>query len=155
MLRDSLHIIKDRYNAQGKTNLIGVEIGVMFGDHAQSIIDFFPEVLKLYLVEQDEGFYNHIKSRFEKYGARVECILGKSHNIAEKFGDGYFDFVYIDAAHGYNDVSDDITMWLPKVKSGGYISGHDFGTKDEGVAQAVKEKFGNNYETNGDWWSVK
>jgi predicted O-methyltransferase YrrM len=47
------------------------------------------------------------------------------------------DLVFIDADHTYEGVSKDIKFWLPKIKKGGMISGHDFFYPD--VAQAVQE----------------
>ena len=64
----------------------------------------------------------------------------------ESFLGGYFDFVYIDADHTYDMVKKDIELWLPLVKKGGVIGGHDYGFPDEavrwgGVQRAVDEKF--------------
>jgi hypothetical protein len=42
------------------------------------------------------------------------------------FPDQSFDLVYIDASHWYKDVIFDINTWLPKVKKGGYLAGHDY-----------------------------
>jgi len=36
-------------------------------------------------------------------------------------------------------VRDDIAAWLPKVRSGGLICGHDYGTGFPGVERAVQE----------------
>lgn len=63
------------------------------------------------------------------------------------FPEGYFDFVYIDADHTYEMVKRDIEIWLPLIKKGGMIGGHDYGFPDEvvrwgGVQKAVDEKFG-------------
>jgi hypothetical protein len=48
--------------------------------------------------------------------------------------------VYIDANHTHEEVKKDIQAWLPKIKKGGIISGHDYGGW-EGVTQAVNEAF--------------
>jgi len=52
--------------------------------------------------------------------------------------DRALDMVFIDGDHQYEAVRQDIRMWLPKVKIGGYIAGHDFG-RHEGVTRAVCE----------------
>lgn len=64
------------------------------------------------------------------------------------------DFVYIDADHTYYSVIRDINNWIPKVKKGGYIGGHDINISD--VKKAVDEKFNSNYKTYPDTsWVVK
>ena len=49
-----------------------------------------------------------------------------SKPVSESFNDGTFDLVYIDADHFYPSVCADIQAWLPKVKDGGFIGGHDY-----------------------------
>ncbi len=51
-----------------------------------------------------------------------------------------FDFVYIDAKHDYKSVKEDILAWLPMVKPGGFIAGHDYEFYP-GVKKAVDEIF--------------
>ena len=41
--------------------------------------------------------------------------------------DRSLDFVVIDAEHGYESVVADISAWLPKLKQGGVLFGHDYG----------------------------
>lgn len=50
----------------------------------------------------------------------------RSEDIFELFSDKFFDAVYIDGLHTYDQVLLDIDNYLPKIKSGGIISGHDF-----------------------------
>jgi hypothetical protein len=48
--------------------------------------------------------------------------------------------VYIDAAHDYDTVKRDLETWSKKVKSGGFICGHDYNSNSwPGVVQAVDE----------------
>ncbi len=56
------------------------------------------------------------------------------------------DFVFIDAEHTYEAVTADIEAWLPTIKPGGLLSGHDYSPPGErspkgwpGVVQAVDE----------------
>lgn len=70
-----------------------------------------------------EGHYNTI---------RLDSV-----SAASNYPDRSLDFVFIDAAHDYESVKQDIIAWLPKVKIGGIISGHDY--HHPPVVQAVSE----------------
>ena len=74
----------------------------------------------------------------EKY---YKSIRAKSVEAAQTFEDKSLDFIFIDASHEYEDVRDDIIAWLPKLKDGGIIAGHDYTRSDysKGVQKAVSE----------------
>lgn len=87
----------------------------------------------------------------------VRVTQGISWEYAKEFEDGSIDFVFIDADHSYKSVKKDILAWLPKVKKGGIIAGHDYehetydeqyinedghGDRHHGVIKAVNEIFG-------------
>lgn len=73
---------------------------------------------------------------------------------AKLYADHSIDFVYIDADHAYEAVIRDIDCWLPKVKKGGCLAGHDSYMPD--VVRAVEEKFGKDYKTYADTsWAVR
>jgi len=65
-----------------------------------------------------------------------------SYNVVNKFKDGYFDFIYIDANHTYEDVKRDIELYLPKLKKRGCIGGHDYYKEWPGVIRAVDDTLG-------------
>lgn len=53
-------------------------------------------------------------------------IRKTSVEAAKDFEDYSLDAVYIDAEHDEDSVREDIRTWMPKIKRGGILSGHDF-----------------------------
>ena len=70
----------------------------------------------------------------------INPIKGTSIEVSALYEDESLDFVFIDAAHDYDNVKKDISAWFPKVKKGGVIAGHDY-TSAAGVKLAVDEFF--------------
>jgi predicted O-methyltransferase YrrM len=67
------------------------------------------------------------------------AIKATSKAAARKFKAESLDVVFIDLTHTYEAVKEDIKLWLPKVKKGGYIAGDDYHENWKGVIQAVDE----------------
>jgi len=88
--------------------------------------------------------------RLMTYFPQLHILKMSSLRAAEMFLDRYFDLVFIDSDHRYEPTLADIKAWLPKVKRGGILSGHDYAEKvtkathHKGVTQAVDEVFGKN-----------
>lgn len=61
----------------------------------------------------------------EKYPNIVK-MKGMSVEMSRWFTDESLDMVYIDADHREPAVRADLTAWIPKIKHGGIISGHDW-----------------------------
>lgn len=84
-----------------------------------------------------DGFYAETVERLAPYGANI--LRGFSGLVAEAFAPGELDFVYIDANHTLPQVIADLAAWVPKVRSGGIIAGHDYGRGSVGhVREAVE-----------------
>lgn len=58
----------------------------------------------------------------------LNCTIVRkfSADAAKDVPDGSLDVVYVDGNHVYDAVIEDLTLWAPKVRSGGIVSGHDF-----------------------------
>lgn len=52
-----------------------------------------------------------------------------------------FDSIFIDACHEYAECSADIEAWMPMLKPGGIIAGHDYWSANPGVMDAVNRIF--------------
>jgi len=91
-----------------------------------------------------------------KYYPQLRVIRGDSVESAKLFDPGHFDLVFIDADHRYEGVKRDINAWLPLVRNGGILCGHDFFdgsvARHPGVAKAVTELFGSNIEVMSTLW---
>lgn len=76
----------------------------------------------------------------------VNIVQLSSEEAARTYRDNSLDFVFIDAGHSEEEVFNDIVAWLPKVKVGGVLSGHDFSGAWPGVERAVRRVFADNFE---------
>ncbi|RLI59813.1 MAG: hypothetical protein DRO67_09555, partial [Candidatus Asgardarchaeum californiense] len=84
---------------------------------------------------------------------KLNIIRGDSATMADEFQHASVDFVFIDAAHDYESVKNDIAAWFPKVKVGGIIAGHDYKNDEPtGVEQAVDERFGSKIKVVENIW---
>jgi len=66
-------------------------------------------------------------------------LQATSKDVAPAIEDGTLDGVFIDGCHYYECVEEDLRMWVPKVRKGGFIAGHDFSPQWPGVVRAVQE----------------
>lgn len=113
--------------------MIGVDIGAR-ADRAQSVRDIVAGA-KL---------------------ANARIIWDTTRRAARHVPDDWADFIFIDAAHSYEAVRSDIKDWLPKVKKGGFFSGHDYHPNFPGVIRAVGEAFGSEIDVLDGWiWARK
>ena len=96
----------------------------------------------------------------DKHPARTTVIKGDSVDTARFMIPASFDLVFIDADHSYEGCRADIAAWLPMVKPGGWIGGHDYKNTEDvsydfsGVDRAVSEMFGAILTDNQfTWWA--
>ena len=69
----------------------------------------------------------------------VEVIREKSLEASLQFDDNSVDLVFIDGNHTYAHTYSDILFWLPKIRNGGALMGHDYSHHFPGVQKAVDE----------------
>jgi predicted O-methyltransferase YrrM len=93
----------------------------------------------------DKNLYTNLYNIFLNNISPVKHIINPikalSSDAANQYADESLDFVFIDAAHDYKSVKNDITAWYPKIKKTGIIAGHDCYMTT--VSRAVNEFFHN------------
>jgi len=104
--------------------------------------------------KRTESDWNNIYLRacgLMRYFPQLHTLKVTSLKASKFFPKKYFDLVFIDADHQYEAVQDDIEAWLPLIKKGGFITGHDYGHKNfPGVKKAVDEFFDIDFTIRGD-----
>ena len=128
------------------------ELGVDEGNFSQAILQH-NQPRELHLVDVwDSDRYNtgkrrHVEQRFanEIANGSVVIDIGLSTEVAGKFPDAHFDWIYIDTDHSYRTTKAELELYAPKVKPQGIIAGHDYivgnwdGAVRYGVIEAVHE----------------
>lgn len=119
---------------------VGAEIGVEQGVYSEVLLRSAPDLIlfcidawKAYDGYRDhrtqsklDGFMAATQERLEPYQSRYRLYRDFSVDAARQFENGSLDFVYIDANHSLQHVIQDLEAWVPKVRSGGIVAGHDF-----------------------------
>lgn len=115
----------------------------------------YEEIQTHHLFDGDNAYNTFIKN-IEPIKDFVTPLRGKSLEISKKFEDYSLDFIFIDAAHDYQSVLDDVTYWYPKLKENCIIAGHDYYYGND-VYRAVNDFFSSkkSIDINGPCWYVK
>lgn len=147
--RFGLPYVRDRaelpfvFNALGLTGE-GAEIGVQLGAYSATLLEhwrgrrlysvdpwksFDPEVY-VDMSNQPQDMQDYIFGRacaeLARFGDRSVIVRATSAEAAPGFDDAQLDFVYLDAQHHYEAIREDLELWLPKVRPGGVLAGHDY-----------------------------
>lgn len=154
------------------------EVGVFKGINAKKFLDEMniehawlvdcwghfenePQTIANHKIDENPTFwdktYEQVQEVFKNY-PNVSLVKAWSQEAAGLVPDD-LDFVYIDADHTYDATVQDIKLWLPKLKIGGWLMGDDY--MWEGTHKAVNdfvEKY--NYilhsgSKNTQWWFIK
>ena len=185
MIRAFCELVRDNL----KPNLHVLEIGCWVGDTTKhymesvktvggriSIVDWFSGNADIhtphphrYQPDNKASILGQFKSNTGNCADIITIIDGNSREVANQIEDKSVDIIFLDACHLYDNVKEDIRMYLPKLKDGGIFSGHDCEDMSKantftneqvhlhywvendkgyhpGVIQAVWDFFGNNVE---------
>ncbi len=198
-------------NKLNRDDLVGLELGVLLGICACTLLQGCPTIKRLDLVDAYSPYYDYIEEEHEKYERRkyrkygsayvyeedikhlfhdltpeeVHDLFMENVNIenneffcdedqckdnlkdtksnlfisgfAEKaklhvmssdeflkqVPDDYYDFIFLDAHCTYKQLYEDLEKWVPKVKDGGIVAGHDYSMPSSWWAVHNYRKFNN------------
>lgn len=144
--RDELPHILNRLGLLG----VGVEVGCErfnFGSHirehwngklqvevdAWTVNENYKQSRERHLQSRQQALENigratkpvELIEKWSKDAARYIAELSEDSQI-KRVWDGGLDWVYLDADHSHQAVSEDIALWYPLLKSGGLFCGHDY-----------------------------
>ncbi len=71
-------------------------------------------------------------------GNKITLLPISSLDAAASFNDNFFDAVFLDSSHEYKQTKAELILWWQKVKTNGYLSGHDYNLYED-VRNAVNE----------------
>ncbi|WP_374441017.1 class I SAM-dependent methyltransferase [Stella sp.] len=91
-----------------------------------------------------DAIHEGVRQQFARRIADGSVVIERSTSAeaSGRFPNDYFDWVYIDGDHTYEAVRDDLRLYLPKVRPGGFIAGDDYALGNwwgDGVVRAVHE----------------
>jgi len=89
--------------------------------------------------DQPDDLYHKFISNMSLLARPYQAYRMTTNEAAGLFKDESLDAVFIDADHSYEAVKMDIKNWMPKVRKGGILAGHDYNSAWPGVIRAVNE----------------
>jgi predicted O-methyltransferase YrrM len=141
-----------------------IEIGSYLGDSTLVFAEHFRSVIAVdpfiedYDPDDDTCNYAPLSQVYDEFilrtkdNPKIHLIRTTSDEAVEMIGNAaiklgakhlnVFDFVYIDGMHTYDQVKKDIKNYLPFLREGGFIGGHDYADNKEQVVKAVNEVIG-------------
>ena len=150
-LQDLIDYINKYYRHTNEMKMI--EIGSYAGESTMMFANNFNKVISIdpYLNDYDlnddachhmdlTSVYLIFLNNIESY-KNIVNIRKTSDEAVFEIPNDFVDFVYIDGLHTYEQVKKDIANYLPKIKNGGFIGGHDYHVNWKGVMDAVNENF--------------
>lgn len=166
------------------SDAIGVETGSRLGGSTKILLDNASSIKRLYSIDPEWGDPNS-PGMGDPYMADLSrhwnvAQYGSCYEYAKQLLSGYnnvrlltmdspygmkdwwteqIDFIYEDSMHSNPQLRDTFEFWVPLVRSGGIIAGHDYGTSWTDVVTEVDSlaaRLGTVLQRQGTvWWMIK
>lgn len=117
-----------------------IEIGSYIGESSTVFLSF-TKLKKLECVDISIESAQILQKKFKTEIANSRCVIHhcESEIFAASVPISSVDVVYIDGDHSYDQVKNELLMYHPKLRSEGFLCGHDYNDKWPGVIRAVDE----------------
>lgn len=158
------HVISTFVNRCGWTH--GIEVGVKEGRNLFNLLDMCPDLVMLgvdawsvqdgpesYADWNLRNMYKTVMDRAGVYNGRCHIIKAQSVDAAKLVEPHSADFVFIDAQHTPEAVTEDIYAWEPSLKLDGVMMGHDI--HYPGMRSAISEIYPDYREYDNNVWASR
>lgn len=136
------------YERAKEANRLIIEIGSFVGKSticlAQGAIE--GHGAKVYSIDPHTlggaAAYHQLIENLYRFNVRnqVEVFVSPSKDAVRFFAENSVDFIFIDGAHDYRNVSQDLDLYLPILAHGGIVAVHDCNSSYPGIMKAVRER---------------
>lgn len=121
------------------------EVGVFNGASALYLLQNAKNI-ELHLVD---NFKNssifHALTYLRDYYDRIIIHPADSEVAAYHFPNSFFDFIFLDADHSFEGLTNDLKLYDPLLRDGGIIAGHDYSHPKYKVKKAVDSFYNSSY----------
>jgi len=114
-----------------------IEIGVFHGVFAYNLLKNWPSISVYYGI--DPSYQSDAPQKLALYGNKIKLIKNFSISVESYFQPESIDFIYIDAAHDYCSVYNELNVYYLKLKCNGIIAGHDYKTAEEMLLIRIRQ----------------
>ena len=114
-------------NANG-TRLVCVD---HWGGSQDSLADRYAAALAVEDVEQT------FRRNMQELGIRVDVVAEPSLTAVQRFALGSVERIFLDGSHDGASVAQDLDAWMPRLRTGGILAGHDYDAKHPALCEAV------------------
>ena len=130
---DEITTLYDRAISEARDGSVFVELGCYKGKSTCYMIDAIKRSgkrISFYVIDNFSTLGDVEKEFLENLGeerlSKITFIRKDSISASINFNDNRVDFIFIDTDHSAKQLTNELLRWIPKMKSGGLISGHDF-----------------------------
>lgn len=125
-----------------KDDDILIEIGLLFGGSITYLAKKLgKKKTKLYGIDFNSTWMEWTKKSIKLLDIKnINLILKDSIEASMDFKDDSVSFIFLDSSHAYDTTRDELEVWWPKIKKGGFFAAHDYINElYPGVKKAIDE----------------